>query len=198
MTHENIVAQTKRWVSEFVVKYYMCPFARAEVERSSIKYHVCESTDMEKVLLIMMEVCQELDKNSDIETSLLILPKGFDDFEIFIDLLAIADELLIQQGYEGTYQLASFHPNYQFGGDVLEDPANYTNRAPYPTMHLLRESSIERVLRHYPSPEQIPERNIDFCRRKGKEWLETNLMRCKEQTESLEISSSKDIATSNT
>lgn len=196
MDHQNIVAQTQRWVSEFVVKYYMCPFARAEVERSSIKYHVCESQSMEKALLMMIEVCQELDLNSDIETSLLVLPEGFEDFDIFIDLLAIADELLIQQGYEGTYQLASFHPNYQFGGEAQDDPANYTNRAPYPTLHLLRESSIERVLRHYPSPEQIPERNVDFCRQKGSEWLETNLMRCQQQNDNSELSSCDGIATS--
>lgn len=198
MDHENIVTQTQRWVSEFVVKYYMCPFARAEVERNSIKYHVSNSDDMEKVILMMIDVCQELDQNTEIETSLLILPEGFDDFEVFLDLLAIADEILIQQGYEGTYQLASFHPDYQFGGDTLEDPANYTNRAPYPTLHLLRESSIERVLRHYPSPEQIPERNVEFCRRKGSEWLETNLARCREQIESSPTNSCENLVTSET
>lgn len=196
MNHQNIVKQTQRWVSEFVVKYYMCPFARAEVERSSIAYHVCDSGDMEKALHQLAEACQELDENEEIETSLIILPTGFDDFEQFIDLLNIADDLIVDQGHEGTYQLASFHPNYQFDGEAENDPANYTNRAPYPTLHLLRESSIERVLRHYPSPEQIPERNVEFCRRKGTDWLETNLSRCQDKLENTDKTPSNLIATS--
>ena len=86
-------------------------------------------------------------------------------------MLREAEKLLKRKGYEGVYQLASFHPHYRFAAASAGDAANYTNRSPYPMLHLLKEESIEKALQHYPNPEQIPERNIQFAREKGPAYM---------------------------
>jgi hypothetical protein len=109
------------------------------------------------------------------ETTLLILPEGCTQFNDFLDLTAMAEQLLIDQGYEGVYQLASFHPDYCFAGEDENDPANYTNRSPYPMLHIIREASIEQALKTYPNPELIPERNIELTRKLGLEKIQALL-----------------------
>jgi uncharacterized protein len=109
-----------------------------------------------------------MNANPGTETSFLILPEGFSDFLAYLDLVGLAEELLENEGFEGIYQVASFHPEYMFEGSPEDDPANYTNRSPYPMLHLLREESIEKALEHYQGdPEEIPGRNVDFAREKG-------------------------------
>ena len=95
------------------------------------------------------------------------LPVHFAEFEDYLDLVELAEALSVELGYEGIYQIASFHPEYCFGGADENDPANYTNRSPYPMVHLLREDSISRALEHYADPEGIPDRNIALARTKG-------------------------------
>ncbi|MCY4045808.1 MAG: DUF1415 family protein, partial [Cellvibrionales bacterium] len=90
----------------------------------------------------------------------------------------VATEQMLVQGYEGVYQLASFHPDYYFDGEPLSDPANYSNRSPYPMLHILREASLEKALNHYNEPESIPERNIAFAREKGADFFTEILTRC--------------------
>ena len=92
-----------------------------------------------------------------------------------VDFLAVAEALLVEQGYEGTYQLASFHPDYCFDGAEQDDPANFTNRSPWPMLHLLREAGLEHALAHYPDPEAIPERNIERMGQLGSERLSAEL-----------------------
>jgi len=126
----------------------------------------------------LMQECARLDSESDIETTLLIYANAFKVFDDYLDFLALAEELLIDQGYEGIYQLASFHPNYCFDGASLDDPANYTNRSPYPMLHLLRETSIERAVSSYPDVENIPQRNIALTRQLGLDKVKTLLAAC--------------------
>lgn len=95
------------------------------------------------------------------------MPKGFADFEDYLDLLDMANELLHMQELEGVFQLASFHPEYCFEGQLKHDPANFTNRSPYPMLHLLREASIEKALEFVDDPDAIPERNVELAREKG-------------------------------
>lgn len=113
-----------------------------------------------------------LDNDADIETSFLIFPHTFTQFDDFLDLVALAEALLKRNGYAGIYQLASFHPLYQFSNAPENDPANYTNRSVYPMLHLLREAGIDRVLENYKNPENIPSDNIKFSRRKGLSFME--------------------------
>ena len=111
---------------------------------------------------------------------MLIYANAFADFDEYLDFVSLAQGLLEAQNYEGVYQLASFHPNYCFEGATEDDAANYTNRSPYPMLHLLRESSLENALRNYPNPEMIPANNIQLLRQLGLEKMQTTLEACYE------------------
>jgi len=161
LTDELVVEHTKRWIESVILACDFCPFAGREFARNSIHYSVIRGGEIERCLESLIEECVLLDAETDIETSLLLFPDAFADFEDFLDLVGIAEALLVDQGYEGVYQLASFHPDYCFADQDVNDPANYTNRSPYPTLHLLREASLERVLGEHPDPDLIPLRNID-------------------------------------
>ena len=163
----NPIDITKAWINQVVVGCNFCPFAQREVERDSIRYTVIEDSQMEAALEAMLIECHRLDQDPEIETTLLIFPDAFTEFNKFLELLDYANELLIDQGYEGVYQLASFHPDYEFADSEQDDAANFTNRSPYPMLHLLREESIERVLAKYPHPEEIPVRNVEKARTLG-------------------------------
>ena len=114
---------------------------------------------------------ERLDNNEMIDTCLLILPNAFEKFEDYLGLLSLAEGLLKKKGYEGIYQLASFHPLYLFAGSNEDDAANYTNRSIYPMLHLLREESIDKAIENYKDPGSIPERNINFAREKGLAYM---------------------------
>jgi hypothetical protein len=176
---QQAIAQTADWVQQVIVKYNICPFARAEVERQSMRYSVCSEQEMEHVLTALLNEWQWLDAHPETETTLVILDKGFVEFAEYLDLLDFANELLVVEGYEGVYQIASFHPNYQFADSELDDAANFTNRSPFPVLHILREASLEKALIDYSDPESIPERNIEFARRKGALFFADILMKIK-------------------
>jgi hypothetical protein len=175
---EKLVECTRRWIESVIIACDFCPFAGREFARNSIHYRVIRTAGIEHCLELLIEECVLLDAEADVETSLLLFPDGFGDFDDFLDLVGIADALLADQGYEGVYQLASFHPDYCFADQDGNDPANYTNRSPYPTLHLLREASLERVLGDHPDPDLIPQRNIAFARRQGLEKMRALLAAC--------------------
>ena len=112
-----------------------------------------------------------MDKEQSIETTFIILPENFDDFNDYLDLIDLCQLLLEEEGKEGVYQIASFHQHYQFDGTTVNDAANYTNRSIYPMIHILREASISYALKNFPDPESIPQRNIEFARNKGIEYM---------------------------
>jgi hypothetical protein len=167
----QITAQTKAWVDQVIVQFNLCPFARREVEQQTIHYQVETSADIAEQLQTLLKLIQQLDAQSDIATALLILPNGVSDFDDYLDLVDYAERLLELEGYDGVYQLATFHPEYQFADSDADDAANYTNRAPYPMLHVLREDSVANALASYTKPERIPERNIDFARQKGADFF---------------------------
>jgi hypothetical protein len=167
----RVIGQTKKWIVDVVIACNFCPFAAREIKRNSVYYGVVTETNLKKCLQLFVQEFHRLDDQPDIETSLLIFSKGFFSFDEYLVLLHEAERLLKRKGYEGIYQLASFHPNYRFAELSADDAANFTNRSPYPMLHLLREESIEKALEHYPDPEQIPERNIRFARDKGPVYM---------------------------
>lgn len=177
---ENIdpIKVTQNWVSQVVVGLNFCPFAKREVERKSIRYHLCLNTETKSALQAVMDEVFLLDKDPSIETTLIIFTEFLLDFNDYLDFVDLATSLLEQSGYGGIYQLASFHPQYCFAGEEQEDAANYTNRSPFPILHLLRESSLERVLKTYSSPELIPTRNISFSKEVGSQAIQTLLKSC--------------------
>ncbi len=170
--------ETQEWVKSVIVGLNFCPFARREVEKKSINYRVVESGTLENYLETLIVECVNLDQNEEVETALLIFPDRLDDFEDFLDFYDLADALLLDQGYEGIYQLASFHPDYCFAESEEGDAANYTNRSPYPTLHLIREASIERVLENVANPKEIPAENIERARALGTDKMAALLKAC--------------------
>ena len=180
MNNENqqLIATTQTWLKTIIIEYSICPFAKRELERGSIRFSINHDTEIENCLLNLMLECDRLDSDSNIETTLLIYDRAFTTFDDYLDFLELAETLMCEQGYEGIYQLASFHPDYCFEGAAQDDPANYTNRSPYPMLHLLRETSIERAVASYPHPENIPQRNIELARELGLAKMQVLLAAC--------------------
>lgn len=173
-----IIAQTKKWVTDVIVAHNICPFARREVESNRVRYCVDSSDTVQARLEELIDECVYLDMHSETETTLLIYPEHLNKFDDYLDFLDLANALIIEQGFEGIYQLASFHPDYCFEGETENDPANYTNRSVYPMLHLIREASLEQALKNYPNPEKIPERNIELTRKFGLEKMQAMLKAC--------------------
>jgi uncharacterized protein len=171
-TSEQIINHTKKWVTDVVIGCNFCPFANAVVKQEKVLYRVETSNEVEDCLVAVLEEATRLDNHQEYETTLLVLPNGFSAFDKYLDLLTMAEQMLKQKKYEGIYQLASFHPNYLFAGSEEDDPANYTNRSPYPMLHLLREESIDIALENYNDPENIPDRNVEYTRQKGLAYME--------------------------
>lgn len=178
-SNEKIIAQTQKWINDVVIGLNFCPFAAKEVKQNKVHYEVVVDTEAEICLEVFLQACAQLDTNEAIETTLIILPNGYDDFETYLDLVDYAETLLEQHDYEGIYQVASFHPEYKFADSEENDPANFTNRSPYPMLHLLREESVEQAIARYPNHEDIPQRNIDLARQKGLQYMQALRDACK-------------------
>ena len=188
----NEIEQTKQWLETIIIGLNFCPFAKKEWLNNTIHYYVSKQNKTKIALSEVIDQCNYLQQHDEIETSLLIFDQGFKRFENFLDLLAYAEELLVLSGFEGIFQIASFHPDYYFAnedfgsedfeGEHIDDAANYTNRSPYPTLHLIREESMTRVLNTYQDPEAIPDNNIALAREKGAAFFEGVLKQIKEGT----------------
>lgn len=140
--------------------------------KKSVRYAVLPSANTKAVLEALMQEVYHLDADEDIETTFIILPNNFGDFTAYLDLVDIAEQMMENEDYIGIYQLASFHPQYCFAGEDINDAANYTNRSPYPMLHILREDSITAALENFPDPDSIPEKNIAFAREKGLAYMQ--------------------------
>ena len=163
---EKYIEPTKAWVREVIIGLNFCPFAKREFDRGSIRFCVVAGTFQQCLEALILE-CDFLEAEKDVETTLVILPEGFENFDDFLDFLALANALLESQGYEGIFQLASFHPQYCFSDVPDDDPANFTNRSPFPMLHILREKSLDQAIALHPDPEGIPARNIKLARQMG-------------------------------
>ena len=171
---------TENWLKTVIIPYNLCPFARAVVEKENALYYcVDESNAMEENLQTLIAEAWRLDNDDEIETTLIIYENAFSAFEDFLDYVELANQLLEMQHYLGIYQLAHFHPDYCFEGANELDAANYTNRAPYPMLHLIREASLEKALKSFSHPEMIPKRNIQLTRELGLEKMQALLATCK-------------------
>jgi len=143
-----------------VVGMDLCPFAPKVIASNELKLTVCTEAGVAEVLaLVHREAELVLEAGGD-ATTLIILPMGFERFDVYLDLLAMAEELLLLQKLDQQLQIASFHPEYLFEGSDEHDPANYSNRSPYPMLHLLQEASVTRAVDHYDQADSIAERNI--------------------------------------
>lgn len=173
-----VIADTVRWLEKAVIGLNLCPFAKSVHVKGQIHYVVSQATDAEGVAL---DLHRELEALAEIspekrDTTLLILPHALHDFLDFNDFTALADDIVEELELGGILQVASFHPLFQFEGTDVDDVTNCTNRAPYPTLHLLREDSIDRAVEAFPEAEMIYERNMQVLEDMGIEgWLDLDV-----------------------
>jgi len=172
MNETTIIAQTNAWIKSVVIGCNFCPFAAKAMLRKSIRYVVLPVANVESTLEKLSDELQFLDQNDSIETTLIIFQNDFSNFSQYLDLVELAESLISRLGYDGVYQVASFHPDYLFEGSTEDDPANYTNRSVYPMLHILREESISIAVELYPDTEAIPQRNIEYAKHKGLKYMQ--------------------------
>jgi uncharacterized protein len=166
-----VIASTRAWVDHAVIGLNLCPFARGVQVKGQVRYVLSEAVDEEALL---KDLCRELLHLADADpaqtdTTLIVHPEVLNDFDAYNDFLDLADAALVSLGLEGTIQVASFHPDYCFAGSSPDDIDNATNRSPHPTLHLLREASIDRAVEAFPEAEAIYEHNVETLQRLGTE-----------------------------
>jgi hypothetical protein len=169
ISHDDIIEATRRWLERAVIGLGLCPFAESVYRGNRVRFRVSEQRSAAGLLEELRAELAHLNSSdaAQIETTLLIHPWVLGDFIEFNDFLQICDAAVADLDLEGEIQVASFHPQYQFAGTRPDDVENCTNRSPYPTLHLLREASIERVLEKVPDPDAIYESNIVRLRELG-------------------------------
>jgi hypothetical protein len=178
-THTNqYIDATRTWLEKAVIGLNLCPFAKAVHVKNQIRYVVSEAQSTEELQADLASELKLLDAADpeEIETTLVIHPHVLNDFLDYNEFLDIADAKVEELGLEGRIQVASFHPDYQFADSQPDDIENYTNRSPYPTLHLLREESVERAVEAFPDAADIFDKNTEVMRRLGHEgWHKLGL-----------------------
>ena len=175
---DEIIAAMQRWVKSFVVDMNLCPFAKRELTRNRIRFALTAAKTEAALLMALQAELELLDSDSAIETTLLIHVNVLQDFDDYNQFLDYSDKLLRQTGFEGVFQIASFHPHYRFDGSGPDDAENYTNRSPYPMLHIIREESLARAIAESANVDQIPARNIELMNDLGHVRLRTLLQTC--------------------
>ncbi len=164
-----IVNSVKRWFEQVVLGLNLCPFAHQPHRQNNIAFVLSHAHDDPECLTDLFINLQRLDRESGLETTLLIFPRHLTRFPDFNQFLQLADRLLDQEGWRGVYQLASFHPDYRFEKTHPDDIENWTNRAPFPILHLLREPSITEAVKIHKDVNSIPKNNIQRMRNLSQE-----------------------------
>jgi len=176
---EDVIRQTKNWINDIVIGLNLCPFAARPFNDNTIDYIVAsvqvEVPQIEQHLHQLANCFNKLDDTVSIETSLLIFPDGYEQFDDYLELLHLSNLLLEDLNYSGIYQLASFHPQYLFEDTAEEDVSNFTNRSPYPMLHIIREHSLEKAIASYPDIEKVPENNIKKLQEIGLKEMQEKL-----------------------
>lgn len=176
-SHDDILAATRHWLARAVIGLNLCPFAKSVYVKEQVRYAISEATTLEDALADLETELRTLEAADpqQVDTTLVIYPRAFADFVDYNDALFFAERLVQQLRLDGVLQIASFHPEYRFEGSEADDIENYTNRAPYPILHLLREDSIARAVDAFPDASAIYEKNQETLRRLGhdgwREWM---------------------------
>ena len=178
LNKDRVVTEVENWLSSIVIDLNLCPFAQREYRLNKVRFKSALASNEQELVRDLVVELSLLTKRHDIETTLLILPHVLSDFLDFNDFLGFADNLLEEMQLDGVYQLASFHPHYQFSGTDKDDVENYTNRAPYPILHILRESSLTKAVELHPDTEQIPNDNIRLMQSLGASHMQGLLDAC--------------------
>ena len=164
----------RQWLADFVVGLNLCPFARPLLGAPNLRIVICAASEEEELRSAFLQELELLQRSAeqDIATTLLAFPHALQDFNDYLWFLDDVQALMREAGLEGVVQLASFHPQYLFAGEPPDAASHYSNRAPYPLIHLLREDMVTRVLADGADPLQIPDRNIETLNAMGVDELE--------------------------
>lgn len=171
------IKATEHWLKNTVIELGFCPFAVAPFKAKSIVIQETNSAKQKVVLQDFLQACQMLEQNPEKSTVLLVLSQGFESFSNYLLMLDRCQTLLEMEGYEGIFQLASFHPDYCFEGEDADAPSHYTNRSPWPIIHILREDDLLQV--NEQEGERIYHKNIRTCEAKGVAYLQALLEKSK-------------------
>ena len=163
------IQQTLKWIQSIVIPLNLCPFAKYEVDNNRLRLEVSSATTFDEGLNHLIKEIEHLNNDLTTGTTLLIFPHFLSDFLNYLDFVDLANETIERTGHQGIYQLATFHPAYQFHGTQVDDVTNYTNRSPYPMLHLLREEMLDRAIAYYGNTETIPANNIKHLQNLGLE-----------------------------
>ena len=163
------IEKTDAWLQGWVIELNLCPFARHPYEQGKVDIVSTPASDVESVFRFMLSELDRLQQASpeELETTLVVVENALQAFDDYLDFLQLTESAVSESGLEGIIQIASFHPDYCFDGVAEDDPANYTNRSPFPMFHLIREESLEKAVAAYDKPEKIPQRNIELLRDMG-------------------------------
>ena len=177
----SVTDYTRQWFEKAVIGLNLCPFAKAPHVKNLVRISVSQARHLDGFLEDLDRELQLLGDTpaDELETTLLVHPTLFPDFDTFNQMLDIADAAVVDNGLEGIVQIAPFHPDFQFEGTDSDDISNYTNRSPYPTLHLIREDSIAKAAQAFPDASAIFERNIALLEKMGHEgWDKLDIPRC--------------------
>lgn len=174
LAHQDVVENTRQWLDQMVVGLNLCPFASSVISRDQVFYAVCDATTDAQLEQFCVDELQRLlgANENDIATSLLMFTQGLEDFDAYLDLLDWFQQVLEQAELTEHVQLASFHPQYQFEGVAADDLSHFTNRSPYPIIHILRQEQMTKVLAQVSDPEQIYKDNIETLNKLGRPKVE--------------------------
>lgn len=169
ITTDEVIAATRAWIEHAVIGLNLCPFAKAVYVKNQILYVVSDAQTSDALLRALVAELRSLAEApaQEIDTTLLIHPYVLNDFLEYNDFLQLADAAVEELDLAGVLQVASFHPRYQFAGTTADDITNHTNRSPYPTLHLLREVSVDQAVAAFPDADDIYEKNIETMQRLG-------------------------------
>lgn len=167
MPDEACIQETREWIRQFVIQLNLCPFAKREMDRDSVHFAVSHAIDTQQGLIHLEQELNRLTLHPSIATSVLIFSDGFQDFFQYLDFVDEASIFLEHTDRTCTYQLATFHPDYFFANTLPDEVSNYSNRSPYPLLHLLREEHVEKAISYYGDTESIPENNIRCLQKLG-------------------------------
>ncbi len=163
----QIIAHCQKWIEKFVIGLNFCPFAHFVFENDKIDYQVLFAAKRKMIVTEILAICQKLNQNSEKETALLILADGWADFQIYLNLVEIVNNQLVAHRLNRQFQIATFHPDYVFEGKNYTDAANFTNRSPYPILHVLRQSSVTWARKTHENINDIPNQNIKTADKVG-------------------------------
>lgn len=174
-------AETLCWVRTVVIGLGLCPFAARVVENGQLSIRISDADSPEALLQHLLDELQQLEQvpAEETDTVLLVHPGVLQDFDDYNEFLGLVDLLLEQEGFEGVFQVASFHPDYRFGGVSADDVSNYTNRSPYPMLHIIREHSLEQAIASFPDVDAVPQKNIETMQKLGADRVLAMLAACR-------------------